>query len=181
MPFFFSALRRAVVFLCCLWPVFLLPSVAGAEVHSEDFQDWRMVCETVDGTEHCRMFQRLSVTQEGKSQALLLASIGFIDDEDGKRLPTLRLTTPLGVILPAGLAVNVDQGKPDDLPFHICLPEGCMTETGLSARGIADMKGGRSMHVTYRVAGLPQPVAIGLSLMGFTAAYEALEKREKGG
>lgn len=157
----------------------LLPAAAHTtEPTAQDFDDWRMVCETVEKQQRCRAFQRLSIKQGGNSQVMLIASIGYI--EDGKsRVPTLRLTTPLGVILPAGLTVNVDKGEKENLPYHVCLPDGCMTEIGLSDKGIADMKKGRAMHVVYRAAGIKQPVAVQVSLKGFTAAHNALANHEK--
>ena len=168
-------LLTAIAFLTvCLLPV----SAQSAEPMTQDFDDWRMVCETVEKQQRCRAFQRLSVRQGEQTQVLLIASIGYV--EDGKnRVPTLRLTAPLGVVLPAGLAVNVDKGEKENLPFHICLPDGCMTEIGLSDKGIAEMKKGRAMHVVYRAAGIKQPVAVQVSLKGFTAAHNALANHEK--
>jgi len=154
-------------------------SAQAAEPTAQDFDDWRMVCETVDKQQRCRAFQRLSIKQGDQTQVMLIASIGYIDDGKAGRVPTLRLTTPLGVVLPAGLAVNVDKGEKENLPYHICLPDGCMTEIGLSDKGIADMRKGRAMHVVYRAAGIKQPVAVQVSLKGFTAAYNALANHEK--
>lgn len=153
-------------------------AAAAAEPTAQDFDDWRLVCETVDKEKRCRAFQRLSIKQGEKTQVMLIASIGYVDDGKAGRVPTLRLSTPLGVVLPAGLAVNVDQGEKENLPFHICLLDGCMTEIGLSDKGISDMKKGRKMNVTYRAAGIKQPVAVQISLKGFTAAYNELAKNE---
>lgn len=169
----FTVLTILTLFLFAPYPA------AAAEPTTQDFDDWRMVCETVDKEKRCRAIQLLSIKQDEKTQVMLIASIGYAEDGKTGRVPTLRLSTPLGVMLPAGLAVNVDQGEKENLPFHICLMDGCMTEIGLSDKGIADMKKGRKMNVTYRAAGLKQPVAVQVSLKGFTAAYSALAKNEK--
>jgi len=171
---------RIFAVLTCLTLFLLVPHrVLADEPTAQDFDDWRMVCETVEKEQRCRAFQRLSIKQDDKTQVMLIASIGYVDDGKAGRVPTLRLSTPLGVVLPAGLAVNIDKGEKENLPFHICLLDGCMTEIGLSDKGIADMKKGRAMHVVYRAAGIKQPVAVQISLKGFTAAYTALAKNEK--
>ena len=171
---FFSAFILSTLII-----LFAPQTAQAAEPTTQDFDDWRMVCETVEKKERCRAFQRLSIKQGDKTQVMMIASIGYIEDGKAGRVPTLRLTTPLGVVLPAGLAVNVDKGEKENLPYHICLPDGCMTEIGLSDKGIADMRRGRAMHVVYRAAGIKQPVAVQVSLKGFTAAYNALTNHEK--
>lgn len=181
--FRYTALAFALVLLVGIG---ILTQTAGAkdkattndpskEIISKDYKDWRMVCDK--GETQCRIFQQLSLEQDNKSQVLLIASLGVVKDKDGKWFSDMRMTTPLGVILPLGLIFRIDEGEQSSSPFQICSPEGCISEFVISEKGLKDMKAGTTMTVAYQVFGMPEAVTVGLSLKGFTKAHKEMSKR----
>lgn len=144
-------------------------------IFSKDYKDWRLVCNKAET--QCRIFQRLSLQKDEQLQTLLTASLGAVKDKKGIVLTDMRLTSPIGVVLPLGMVFKVDEGEEVNVNYHVCTPEGCLAEFVLSDDGLKQLKKGTTMSVAYQIAGLPKPVNVGLSLKGFTKAHKELIKR----
>jgi invasion protein IalB len=91
---------------------------------------------------------------------------------DGKsRL--LRVIAPLGVLLPAGLGLKIDQTDIGRAGFVRCLPSGCVAEVVMEDNLIDQMKKGQS--ATFIVFQTPEEgIGIPVSLNGFGPGFEAL-------
>ena len=148
---------------------------AAAEAGFEDevYQDWRVRCEEAgeDGPGRCFMFQNL-VLREGNRQLLNLA-IGF-PQEDGPAVGILML--PLGIALPPGVQIQIDEGEPVRIQFEHCISAGCRAPFPLEEGLVESMKAGKQAKVTFYDASR-RPVELPVSLAGFTAAYEALKDK----
>jgi invasion protein IalB len=87
--------------------------------------------------------------------------------------PLLRITVPLGALLPNGLNMTVDGIDLGTVGFLTCFMDGCMTQVTLTADVLGNMKAGNQALITiYDTVG--QPASLPLSLSGFTAAWGAL-------
>lgn len=94
---------------------------------------------------------------------------------DGTAIPAaIQVVTPLGVLLPAGVRVKIDEKKERGLPYEVCTQQGCVVRLPVDNAFINEMKAGASAEVTLFV--LPQrEIPIKVSLSGFTKAFNALK------
>jgi invasion protein IalB len=134
------------------------------------YGDWEMRCETPPGAsrEQCAIIQ--SVAAEDKPNINLVVIV--LKTADGKsRL--LRVIAPLGVLLPAGLGLKIDQTDVGRAGFVRCLPSGCIAEVVMEDKLIDQMGSGQS--ATFIIFNTPEEgVGIPLALGGFKDAYSKL-------
>lgn len=129
--------------------------------------DWQIYCNTDDlGAQQCFMGQALD--EETSGRRALTAMV--LKAPDGS--VALRMTVPLGVLIPAGVNLTIDAADIGDVGYVACFPDGCMTQVGLSPEVLAQLKGGVEAVVTVQDFD-GQPIALPLSLSGFTAAFDA--------
>jgi len=83
------------------------------------------------------------------------------------------IVVPLGVYLPGGLGLKVDQQPAKAAPFERCIDAGCVVRAPLSSELLNNMKAGTTAYVVI-FGGPEQPVQIPISLSGFTAAFDSL-------
>jgi invasion protein IalB len=91
---------------------------------------------------------------------------------DGKsRL--LRVIAPLGVLIPSGLGLKIDQTDVGRAGFVRCLTNGCIAEVVMEDKLVDQMKTGRS--ATFIIFQTPEEgIGIPLALAGFKEAIETL-------
>ena len=134
------------------------------------FGDWQMRCETPAGAtaEQCALVQ--NVVAEDRPNVTLLVIV--LKTADGKsRL--LRVVAPLGVLLPAGLGLKIDQTDVGRAGFVRCLTTGCVAEVVLEDNLIEQLKKGQS--ATFIVFQTPEEgIGIPVSLKGFGPGFDSL-------
>ena len=132
--------------------------------------DWEMRCETPPGAarEQCALLQ--SVAAEDRPNINLVVIV--LKTADGKsRL--LRVIAPLGVLLPSGLGLKIDDADVGRAGFVRCLPTGCVAEVVMEQKLIDQMKAGT--NATFIIFQTPEEgVGIPLALNGFKDGFEAL-------
>jgi invasion protein IalB len=157
----------------CALPLALLvlgtPAEAQGVVKSKH-GDWELRCETPPGAsrEQCALLQ--SVAAEDKPNVNLVVIV--LKTADGKsRL--LRVIAPLGVLLPNGLGLKIDQADIGRAGFVRCLPTGCVAEVIMEDKLIDQMRTGQS--ATFIIYQTPEEgIGIPLNLAGFKDGYEKL-------
>lgn len=160
--------------VAALLAAFALATTAGA-VHAQGvvkskFGDWEIRCETPAGAsaEQCALIQ--SVVAEDKSNVNLVVIV--LKTSDGKsRL--LRVIAPLGVLLPNGLGLKIDQTDIGRAGFVKCLPTGCVAEVVMDDKLIDQMKTGKT--ATFIIHQVPEEgIGLPLTLQGFKDGYAKL-------
>ena len=151
--------------------MFSTAETAGAQgVVKNTFGDWQMRCETPAGAkaEQCAIVQ--NVAAEDRPNITLVIIV--LKTADGKsRL--LRVVAPLGVLLPAGLGLKIDQADIGRAGFVRCLNTGCVAEVVMEDNLINQMKSGQT--ATFIVFQTPEEgIGIPVSLNGFAAGFDAL-------
>jgi invasion protein IalB len=150
-------------------PALTAPAQAQGVVKSKH-GDWELRCETPPGAsrEQCALLQ--SVAAEDKPNVNLVVIV--LKTADGKsRL--LRVIAPLGVLLPNGLGLKIDQADIGRAGFVRCLPTGCVAEVIMEDKLIDQMKTGQS--ATFIIYQTPEEgIGIPLNLAGFKDGYEKL-------
>jgi invasion protein IalB len=132
--------------------------------------DWELRCETPPGAskEQCALLQ--SVAAEDKPNINLVVIV--LKTADGKsRL--LRVIAPLGVLLPSGLGLKIDDADVGRAGFVRCLPTGCVAEVMMEQKLIDQMKAGA--NATFIIFQTPEEgIGIPLALAGFREGFDAL-------
>jgi invasion protein IalB len=132
--------------------------------------DWETRCETPPGAQHeqCALIQ--SVAAEDRPNITLVVIV--LRTADGKsRL--LRVIAPLGVLLPSGLGLKIDQTDVGRAAFVRCLPNGCVAEVVMDDKLIDEMKTGKS--ATFVIFQTPEEgIGIPLALAGFKEGFDQL-------
>ncbi len=146
------------------------PAQAQGLQAGQTFGDWAVQCPRDAQPNSCVVSQLISNQQN--NQPVLQASIRKVM-EQGKASLQLRLTGPLGVILPPGVAVQIDDNQAHRVPFMQCTQQGCYTVITLSDQDIGQLKAGQVMKVGMTPPG-GQMEGIPVSLNGITAALNAL-------
>ncbi|MEG6508739.1 invasion associated locus B family protein [Methyloligella sp. 2.7D] len=133
-------------------------------VVKETYGAWQLSCRTPPGAreEKCALVQ--SVTAADRPNVGLTVVFYKAVAEDKK---LLRVVVPLGVLLPTGLGLKIDDEDVGNAPFLKCSRNGCIAEVVLQDAVIEKMKSGKQavfiIFDTYE-SGIGIPV----SLEGFT-------------
>ncbi len=115
---------------------------------------------------------------------LVSTAIRQIEGVDKERFIVM---VPLGVAIPHGLKVRVDKGKPIDLRYTLCHPQGCTAEGEATKEFVEKLKKGNKLYIAA-VNAVGRVFQVPVHLKGFTATYkgpaisgtevEAIRKKE---
>ena len=90
------------------------------------------------------------------------------------RQPVIRIQLPLGLFLPAGVTINVDESELIKLPIQTCEPNGCYAGSPVSESLLSAMQKGDQLVISFQNL-QKNSITIPFSLSGFTAAYSAIK------
>lgn len=134
------------------------------------YGDWEIRCESQAGAsaEQCALIQ--SVAAEDRTNVNLVVIV--LKTSDGKsRL--LRVIAPLGVLLPNGLGLNIDQTNIGRAGFVKCLPTGCVAEVVMDEKLIEQLRNGAT--ATFVIHQTPdEGIGLPLNLAGFKEGFAKL-------
>jgi|GEM_PF-2220483 len=154
----------AVVFSAISVIALSLTSSVLASEHS--FQDWRLTCPE-DGRE-CA----LSTTSFAEDRTWL-STIRMQPRFDGATLP-VQILVPPQVHLASGLFVNIPGLGEKQATFLRCTVQACDARLTLADDDLLAWKQARAAEVLYRPSVSGPPIRYGVSLMGLTAAMDAM-------
>lgn len=165
-----SLMCHCAVLVCLL--ATLPVGYAADEISESHHGPWTLRCEATGEnlTAGCIMFQNLVLKTGG--QPVLQFAIGI---KPGGGPPTVLLSLPLGIALPPGVTIQIDDGKAAKFPVERCEPEGCQAGMKLRDATIDQLRRGHSLEITF-FDGQHQPIRMPLSLDGFSSGFEALQK-----
>ncbi len=146
------------------------PAAAQGTVR-KTFDDWQLRCETPAGAkaEQCALVQYLAA--EDRPNLTLVVIVLKTADNRGY---LLRVVAPLGVLLPSGLGLKIDQTDIGRAGFVRCLTTGCVAEVVMDNGLIQQFKNGSK--ATFIVFQTPEEgVGIPLSMKGFAAGFDSLK------
>jgi invasion protein IalB len=132
--------------------------------------DWQMRCDTPAGAqeEQCALIQ--NVTADDRENVGLSVIVLKTADKNSR---LLRVLAPLGVLLPMGLGLRVDDADVGRAGFVRCLPNGCIVEVVMQDDLIDKMKTGNA--ATFVIFQTPEEgIGIPISLNGFSDGFNAL-------
>jgi invasion protein IalB len=102
--------------------------------------DWQIRCETPPGAqnEQCALMQ--SVTAEDRPNLTLVVIVLKTSDQKSR---LMRVVAPLGVLIPSGLGLKIDNNDVGRAGFVRCLPNGCIAEVVMDDNLIAKLRNGQ--------------------------------------
>ena len=167
-------IQRALCAFAVALAVMAVPAhaqkAAPKDVLKETHGAWEIRC--IEGTATCAMTQ-VGKTDDGKRAILVtIQRITGAKTKDGKPIPAaMTVQTPLGILLPYGLRLKIDQDKVVPLPLARCIPAGCVSQAPMLDEAVGRMKKGAKAVYGYL---LQKEILVNISLSGFTKAYESL-------
>jgi invasion protein IalB len=132
--------------------------------------DWQLRCDTPPGaqTEQCALIQ--SVTAEDRPNVGLTVIVLRTADQQSR---LMRVLAPLGVLLPSGLGLKIDDADIGRAGFVRCLPNGCVAEVVMDETLTNQLRTGKS--ATFIIFQTPEEgIGIPMSLSGFGDGFDRL-------
>ncbi len=132
---------------------------------------WVVRCTSVsrDAPLECAMEQNAVLTKTG--QTIVLINIRIAPDT---RTPVALLQLPLGLNLPVGAKLQVDEGKTFDLQIQTCENRGCYASTPIAPDLLATLRSGKQLKVSFQNMA-KETIAIPMPLGDFAAAYDKIK------
>jgi len=133
-------------------------------------KDWQIRCDTPPGakSEQCALIQ--SVTAEDRANVGLTVIVLKTADQKSK---LMRVVAPLGVLLPSGLGLKIDNADIGRAGFVRCLPNGCIAEVVMDDPLLQKLRTGKT--ATFIIYQTPEEgIGFPMSLAGFGEGYDKL-------
>jgi invasion protein IalB len=133
-------------------------------------QDWQIRCDTPPGakSEQCALMQ--SVTAEDRANIGLTVIVLKTADQKSR---LMRVIAPLGVLLPSGLGLKIDQADIGRAGFVRCLPNGCIAEVVMDDKLVAQLRTAKT--ATFIIFQTPEEgIGFPMSLAGFGEGFDKL-------
>jgi invasion protein IalB len=133
-------------------------------------KDWQVRCDTPPGakSEQCALIQ--SVTAEDRANVGLTVIVLKTADAKSR---LMRVVAPLGVLLPSGLGLKIDNADVGRAGFVRCLPNGCIAEVVMDDALIKKLQ--TSKTATFIIFQTPEEgIGFPMSLKGFGEGFDKL-------
>ena len=150
-----------------------LPTTANADSFKvrKTHGHWHLSCGTPPGakSEKCALVQ--DVTDETRPNYSL--RVIFLRSRDGKK-EVLRVVAPLGVLLPTGLGLKIDNTDMGHAQFMKCGKIGCIAEVVVTNKIVQKFRTGKNaVFIIFQTPELG--IGFPVSLNGFSAGYSTLK------
>jgi invasion protein IalB len=145
------------------------PAMAQGAVKSVH-KDWQIRCDTPPGAkaEQCALIQ--SVSAEDRANVGLTVIVLRTADQKSR---LMRVVAPLGVLLPSGLGLKIDNTDIGRAGFVRCLPNGCIAEVVMDDTLVGKLRTGKT--ATFIIFQTPEEgIGFPMSLNGFAEGYDKL-------
>ena len=117
----------------------------------------------------CAIEQTAVLTKTG--QLIVLVNIRVPADT---RAPVALVQLPLGLHLPGGARLQVDDGKTTDLQIQTCENRGCYAGSPIAPELLAALRSGKQLKVSFQNLG-KETITIPIALTDFAAAYDKIK------
>ena len=132
---------------------------------------WAARCSSAsrDTPLECAMEQTAVLSKTG--QLIVLVNIRVPSDT---HTPVALVQLPLGLNLPGGAKLQVDDGKTTDLQIQTCENRGCYAGTPISPELLAALRSGKQLKVLFQNLA-KETIPIPMPLTDFAAAYDKIK------
>jgi invasion protein IalB len=134
------------------------------------YGDWQIRCEMPAGAQEQQCALMQSVTAEDRPNVGLTVLVLKTADLKAR---LMRVIAPLGVVLPSGLGLKIDNVDVGRAGFVKCVPNGCLAEITMDDKLISEMRNGQV--ATFIIFQSPEEgIGFPMSLKGFGDGYDKL-------
>jgi invasion protein IalB len=117
----------------------------------------------------CAMEQTAVLSKTG--QLIVLINIRVPTDTHA---PVALVQLPLGLNLPDGAKLQVDDGKATNLPIQTCEARGCYASSPIAPEQLAALRTGKQLKISFQNLG-KETITIPMPLADFAAAYDKIK------
>jgi invasion protein IalB len=150
--------------------VAVAPPAAGEPPVRSTHGDWQIRCDTPAGAQNEQCVLMQFVTAEDRDNVGLTVIVLKTADRQAR---IMRVLAPLGVLLPSGLGLKIDDTDMGRAGFVRCLPNGCVAEVILEDDLLTRLRSGAT--ATFIIFQTPEEgIGIPISLNGFGPGYDTL-------
>ena len=145
------------------------PAAAQGAVRSVH-NDWQVRCDTPPAAqgEQCALIQ--SVTAEDRANVGITVIVLKTADQKAR---LMRVVAPMGVLLPSGLGLKIDNTDVGRAGFVRCLPNGCVAEVVMDDNLLRQLRTGQT--ATFIIFQTPEEgIGFPMSLKGFGEGFDKL-------
>ena len=162
-------MHRFLLFLVALLLVLPAQAIAQGEVKSKH-GDWDLRCDTPPGAQSQQCVIMQFVTAQDRENVGLSVVVMKTADKQAR---ILRVLAPLGVLLPRGLGLRIDNTDMGTTGFIRCLPNGCVSEVLMDDSLIQQLRTGKqAMFIIFQTP--EEGIGVPISLAGFGEGFDAL-------
>jgi invasion protein IalB len=128
----------------------------------------------------CVSSSRRSPVECSVEETLVMANTGqpvssvVVQMPANAREPVLTIRVPVGLYLPAGVTIQIDEQKPEPVPLLTCDLQGCFAQMTLNPNMIAALKGGKKLSVSFQNMAKAN-VVLPFPLGNFADAYQKIQ------
>jgi invasion protein IalB len=132
---------------------------------------WAARCSSAsrDAPLECAVEQTAILQKTG--QLIILVNIRVPSDT---RMPVAMVQLPLGLNLPGGAKLEVDDGRTTDLQIQTCESRGCYAGTPVGPDLLAALRSGKQLKISFQNLS-KETITIPLPLGDFAAAYDKIK------
>jgi invasion protein IalB len=131
------------------------------------YSPWMKVCGKGPDTNNKQV---CVITKDGRLENGMPVAVVQLFEPEGEQ-KVLRVTVPLGMQLQHGTRMLIDQDQPQQQPYRICFPIGCMSDYPVTDDMIGKMKKGQAI-VIQAINMQGTPISLPLPLGDFAKAYD---------
>ena len=145
-------------------------AAAPADANAQSQPVWTSRCAS-DGRQaalFCEVEQSLYMTKTGQ----LVASVN-VKLPPETRQPVMMIQLPVGLFLPAGVNLQIDEGRPQPLVIQTCDLKGCYAATTLSPDLLGSMKSAKRLSVVFQNLN-KENVTFAFVLSGFAESFDKI-------
>jgi invasion protein IalB len=132
---------------------------------------WVSKCagESRNGPAECSMEDTLVLENTGESVAFIV-----VRTQSDTREPVMTIRVPVGLYLPAGLNIQIDDTKPQPVPLQTCNLQSCFAEMQISSTLLAALKGGKRLSIICQSLA-KNKIMLPLALDNFADAFQKIQ------
>ena len=147
------------------------PQAETAPANSPAPTGWAARCTSAsrEAPLECAIEQTAVLSKTG--QLIVLVNIRVPSDT---HTPVVLVQLPLGLNLPVGAKLQVDDGNVTDLQIQTCENRGCYASAPIAPDLLTALKSGKQLKVSFQNLG-KETITIPMPLADFSAAYEKIK------
>ena len=132
---------------------------------------WAVRCTSAsrEAPLECAMEETAVLSKTG--QLIVLVNIRVPSDTHA---PLAMVQLPLGLNLPGGAKLQIDDGKTADLQIQTCENRGCYAGAAISPEVLAALKSGKELKLSFQNLA-KETITVPMPLTDFAAAYDKIK------